>query len=361
LLANRTFTPILKVTRKDVAIAAGVSTSTVGMILSGLGKNYSLATRRLVEETAEKLGYQPSINARALRLQRSLLIGVMLNEVNAHLSAQFLLGLQDAISATDYSPVVFFTKGAKDQELCLGHCLNRQVDALVVNCSVDSMADGIQAFTERVKELRIPVIEVFGRFLDGIPNVNEDNVESGRLCTSHLLDLGHRRVAMITHGRYDQSVLHFDAWEQFQGYRNALASAGVEPVIVTPEIDFDNVSIGAFIQAGHDALDLLLALPEVPTAVVCYSDTMAYGLNRACREKGIRVPEDLSIAGNYDMLLSSVVNPALTTTLSNHFEVGRQAASHLLDAINGAATTDSVLVASTLLQRESTGPVPGTA
>lgn len=330
------------------------------MILNGQGKNYNPATRRLVQETADKLGYQLSINARALRLQRSLLIGVMLNEVNAHLSAQFLLGVQNAIGSTSFSPVVFFSKAERDQEQCLEHCLNRQVDALLVNCSVGPMPEGIQVFNTRLKQLRIPVMEVFGRFLEGIPNVNVDNVEAGRLCTSHLLDLGHRRIAMLTHERYERSVVHFDAWEQFQGYRNALAGAGIEPVIVTPEINFNHVTVGTFIQAGHDALDLLLALPEAPTAVVCYSDVMGYGLNRACRDRGIRVPEDLSIAGNYDMLLSSVVNPALTTTLSNHFEVGRQAALRLISAIDGTAASD-LLVAPTLLRRQSTGPVTVTA
>ena len=113
------------------------------MILSGQGENYNPATRQLVQETADKLGYQPSINARALRLQRSLLIGVLLNEVNAHFSAQFLLGVQHAIGSTDFSPVVFFTKAEKDQEQCLEHCLNRQVDALVVNCSVGPEPEGV--------------------------------------------------------------------------------------------------------------------------------------------------------------------------------------------------------------------------
>lgn len=327
------------------------------MILSGQGGNYNPATRQLVLETAEKLGYQPSINARALRLQRSLLIGVLLNEVNAHLSAQFLLGVQEAMGSTDYSPVVFFTKAVEDQEQCLEHCLNRQVDALVVNCSVDPSLEGVKSFAARLNALRIPVMEVFGHFLPGIPSVNADNVQAGRLCAAHLVALGHRRIALITHGRYDRRVLHFDAWEQFLGYRNALADAGIEPVIVTPEMDFGQVSIGTFVQAGHDALDQLLALPEVPTAVVCYSDVMAYGLNRACREKGLRVPEDLSIAGNFDMMLSSVVNPALTTTLANHFEVGRQAVCRLVEAIQGTAH-ESLLVAPTLLHRQSTGPVP---
>ncbi|MEO5716082.1 MAG: LacI family DNA-binding transcriptional regulator [Luteolibacter sp.] len=347
----------MKVTRKDIAAAAGVSPSTVGMILSGQGQNYNPVTRKRVLKTAEKLGYQVSVNARALRLQRSFLFGVLLNEVNAHLSAQFLLGIQSSMGSTDYSPVVFFSKAEVDQEHCLGRCLNRHVDAMIVNCSVDGPEqDRLAAFAARLNRLQIPVVEVYGRFLSGIPSVNVDNAEGGRLGTSHLADLGHQRIALITHERYENSVVHLDAWEQFRGYREVLTARGLEPRVITPKMDLGNVTIPAFVQAGQDSLDLLLSQPERPTAVVCYSDLMAYGLNRACRERGIRVPEDLSIAGNYDMLLSSVVNPPLTTTRSNHFEIGCRAADSLLRALQGETVGDQ-LVAPDFVARQSTGPV----
>lgn len=351
--------PILKITRKDIAAAAGVSVSTVGMILSGKGENYNPDTRKLVEETAAQLGYQPSINARALRLQRSLLIGVLLNEVNAHLAAEFLSGVQSAIQATDYSPVVFFIKDGADQQQCLERCLHRQVDALIVNCAVDEVnGKGVESFSARLKKLQIPVIEVFGRFLEGLPKVNVDNAEAGRLCASHLAALGHKRIALVTHERYDRREKHFDAWEHFCGYRDALKAGGLEPVVITPPMDFEHIDISSFLDAGHAALELMLAQTEVPTAAVCYSDVMACGLNRACREKGIRVPQDFAIAGNFDMLLSSIVNPPLTTTRSNHFEIGHQAAELLLRSIDGDEV-ESCLVAPALLERKSAGPVAG--
>ncbi|HEX7261570.1 MAG TPA: LacI family DNA-binding transcriptional regulator, partial [Luteolibacter sp.] len=238
-----------------------------------------------------------------------------------------------------------------------GHCLNRRVDAMIVNCSVDGPEEGrLATFNGRLKQLQIPVVEVYGRFLSGIPNVDVDNATAGRLCTSHLADLGHQRIALITHERYENPIMHRDAWEQFCGYREVLTARGLEPRVIMPEFDFENVSIPAFVQAGHDALDLLLAQAERPTAVVCYSDVMAYGLNRACRERGIRVPEDLSIAGSFDMLLSSVVNPPLTTTRSNHFEIGYRAASSLLRAMEGETVGDQ-LVAPDFLLRQSTGPL----
>lgn len=346
----------MKVFRKDIAAAAGVSLSTVGMILSGKGENYNEDTRRLVLETAKKLGYEPSINARALRLQRSLLIGVLLNEVNSHLTSQFLLGVQQALGSTDYSPVVFFAKDDQDQAKCLERCLHRQVDGLLMNCAVGSDPSGLQSVVTRLQSSRVPVIETFGHFLPGFPSANVDYTEAGRLGAEHLLSLGHRRIALVTHARYERHDLHFDAWQQFVGYRDALAAAGVKPLVVSPEIDFENVTIGSFIQAGHDAFGLMEKEPAMPTAAICYADVVAYGLNRALRENGIQVPQEFSIVGNLDMMLSSEVNPPLTTTRANYFEVGRQAAAHLIAAIEGGTMQD-LLVPLELIVRQSTAPV----
>jgi len=346
--------PLLKITRKQIAAAAGVSVSTVGMILSGQGGNYNAHTRQRVMEAARQLGYQPSINARALRLQRSLLIGVLLNESNTHLSARFLLGVQRAIADTDYSPVVFFTNSSTSQQHSLDHCLHRQVDALIVNCSVDDSHDrGLTSFKTALEPLPIPVIEVFGHFLPGVPKVNPDSVAAGRLCATHLADLGHSRIALLTHEHYDRKMLHQDAWEQFCGCQEVADARHLKSVVITPKVDFNVFSLSTFVQAGHEALDLLLAEPEPPTAVVCHSDLMAYGLYRACRERGLRVPQDLSIIGNRDLVLSAAVDPPLTTTCQNAFDVGFKAAANLLQAIEGTVPGDE-LVAPSLIVRQST-------
>lgn len=347
----------LKVSRKDIAAAAKVSASTVGMILSGKGERYHEDTRRRVLAVAAKLGYQPSINARALRLNRSLLIGVLLYDVNSHLTARFLQGVQEAITGTQYSPLVFFSKAAEDQEVCLQHCLNREVDALVVNCAVDPAKGIPDRYIERLAKLPVPVVEVFGDFLPGVAKVNIDNHGAGALTTRHLIALGHRRIALLTHSRYRDRKFHADAWEHASGYRAEMEKAGLEPHFAACEVDFLNPTADSFMQAGQDALATLLAERNPPTAVVCYSDYFAYGLNRACRTAGLRVPEDLSIAGNLNLLLSSIVNPPLTTTRPRFFEIGRVAASGLLDAIQGGSI-ECQRVEPELVLRQSTGPAP---
>lgn len=349
--------PQLKATRKSISVAAGVSPSTVGMILSGLGERYSEETRRRVFQAAEDQGYQPSINARALRLKRSLLLGVLLYDVNTHFAASFLQGVQATLSTTDYSPLVFFAKTAAEQSQCLARCHNRQVDGLLVNCVIDPTTATADEFALELAKTGTPTVEVFGRFLPAAPKVNVDNYQSGLRCARHLIDLGHRRIALLTHSRYHLTEAHFDAWEHACGYRDALLAAGLEPMMVARELDFDHVDETTFLQAGFDALEELIGLPQMPTAALCYGDQMAYGLNRACRARGVQVPHQLSICGNSGLNLSALANPPLTTTSPPYFQVGRTAAAKLLQLIDGE-TPEDTLIAPELELRLSTAPPP---
>lgn len=347
----------MKVSRKDIAAAAKVSASTVGMILSGKGERYNEETRRRVLAVAAKLGYQPNINARALRLNRSLLIGVLFYDINYHAAARFLQGVQDGISGTQYSPLVFFSKAAEDQEVCLQHCLNREVDALVVNCAVDPAKGIPESYFQRLSTLSIPVVEVFGHFLSGLPQVNIDNSRAAELATRHLIELGHRRITLVTHSRYQNREFHFDAWEHACGYAAEMKRAGLKSRYEELEIDFVNPTAESFVQAGHDALAGLIARRDPPTAVVCYNDYFAHGLSRARGSQGIRVPEDLSIVGGMNLLFSSLVDIPLTTTRPRFFEIGRRAACGLLDAIEGGSLA-SQEVEPELVVRQSSGPAP---
>ncbi|MEO5715169.1 MAG: LacI family DNA-binding transcriptional regulator [Luteolibacter sp.] len=347
----------MRITRKDIAKAAGVSASTVAMILSGSGGRYSAATRRLVMETAEALGYQKSIVAKALQLRRSLLIGVLFSEVNAAHAPGFLRGVQSAIAGTDYSPLIFFTNSEAEQTACFDHCVERRVDALLVNCTIDAGNSHLEAFAERVRGLKVPVLEIFGSFLSGAPQADIDNASAGATGVAHLVELGHRDIALITHSRYTNPVLHHDACDQAEGYQMAMIAAGLKPVIVTMDFDYEHLSFEGFVKAGVESLAQLVALTPMPTAAICYSDLMAYGLNRACRARGMKVPEEFSILGNGDLLLSAVVNPPLSTMRLDSFQLGLEGARRLLVSID-SAPLESVKVKPELLLRQSTGPAP---
>ncbi len=333
------------------------------MILSGSGQNYNVKTRERVLKVAADLGYQPSINARAFRLQCSLLLGVLINAVNTHHAAELLRGVQSVIAATDYSPVVLFAASMEDQEQCLGRCIDRRVDGLLINCVVGTAAAELDGVIHQLASQAAPVVEFFGHLLPGVPKVNVDNRQTAQLCTRHLIAQGHRRIALLTHSRYQHQVLHFDAWEQSLGYRDALLAAGLEPVIIAGDLDFNRLHEPGFLESeflrlGVEGLAALLALPQPPTAVLCYDDLIGVGLNRECRLRGLQVPAELSIFGNGGTALSAIVNPPLSTTRPPAFEIGRTAAANLLLAIRGQAAADAS-IAETLLERQSTAaPAP---
>lgn len=349
-------------TRKDIAEHAGVSVSTVGMILGGNGERYSVRTKRRVLEAAEKLDYRPNFAGRSLKTNRSFLIGVLTYSGNSFITGDFLRGAQKALAGGDFSPIVFSHDNADEEADSLRRCLDRRVDALVVNVAVGADGKTNAPQYRQLIERGIPVVEVFGRFIPEAPNANVDNVAAGRDATQHLLTLGHRRIAMLTHARYDTTKglgagTHFDAWRRFLGYGEALDAAGLEPIVITHPLtdqqDDRNVA-EQFFRGGERALDTLLDHKTKPTAVVCYSDFQAYGLVRAARTRQLDIPKQLSVVGYGDSDLAPLVDPALTTLRIPAWQIGRRATQFAMEMIEDSQLGESALVSSELKVRGST-------
>ena len=304
------------------------------MILSGQGARYSKATQSKVMRCADELGYRVDINARALKLNRSLLIGVVLNEVNVDFAASFLQGFQSAIKDTDYSPLVFFSKHPEDEARSLEHCLDRQVDALLINCAVTPDAS-IQDLAEKLEKAKIPVIETFGHFLPNVTKVNNDNMQGSREATDYLIAQGHRHIAIVTHKKYNNRSLHSDAWEHYLGYEHAMRSHGLDTMILDLELDESLPLRTAFLRSGMGAMEYLAQLPNRPTALVCYNDLMAYGIIRGCESANMAVPGDISVIGQANLDPSGIMSPELTSIGPRYFEIGQSAGKTLLGKLNG--------------------------
>jgi DNA-binding LacI/PurR family transcriptional regulator len=346
------------VTRKDVAEHAQVSESTAGMILAGRGQRYSIHTREKVLASAKALDYRPNPAARSLQSQRSFLIGVLINSSNAAISTEFLRGVQAVLNSGDYSPIVLSHADCEEQAKCLERCTDRRVDGLIVNASHDASGRFDTSHLAAAIEQGTPVIEVFGRFISGVPQINVDNVAAGRKSVEHLLGLGHRRIAMLTHERYvvgrsGRAAMHFDAWERYCGYEEAMYDAGLEPVVVTHPITGEVDVAQQFVDGGLEAFDSLLSHPAKPTAVICYNDLEVYGLIRAARLKGVKINDHFSVVGFGDLDHSRIIVPALTTVPVPAFEVGRRAAEALLDSLD-EQPVESALIETEIVVREST-------
>jgi DNA-binding LacI/PurR family transcriptional regulator len=211
--------------------------------------------------------------------------------------------------------------------------------------------DGILVTASRVGALYLPMLEEMKVPIVLINNqhpgefgyhVSIDNPAGARAVTNHLIGLGHRRIGYIG----DRFGLHSDT-ERCAGYRESLEAAGIpfDPVLVA--------SGESDPESGLRAMNELLDRPAPPTAVFCYNDMSAYGAARAVRERGLRVPGDISIAGFDDLFLSSYTDPPLTTVRQPKHEMGRDAARLLLDLLAGGNPT-SVTRQGALIARQST-------
>lgn len=343
-------------TRKDIAEHCGISSSTVGMILSGRGERYSKVTRTRVLEAARRLNYRPHIHARGLRMNRSFLIGISFFAANDKILVDVLRGVQQTLANEDYSPLVYSCRDFDEQAQGLRRFCNRQVDGLILNAAY--VGDGAEARYRELVPQELPVVEIFGRVLHGTPTVNVDLAAASREAVEHLIRQGHRRIAMLTHERYavarhDEFGPHHDAWQRYVGYRDAMAGAGLKPIVLTHPITREVNSADEFFAGGEQSLDLILHHPAGPTAVVCYADEEACGLIREAHARGVKLPERLSIVGFSDGGMARAVTPALSTHAIPAFEVGRLAAAALLQRIQNNPVPNQ-LVQPRWVERQST-------
>jgi LacI family transcriptional regulator len=344
-------------TRKDIARQVGMSVSTVGMILDGHGARYSAATQKKVLTAAKALNYSPNLSGRSLRTGKSFLLGILYSRANRDLLADFLRGVMQALRGGQYSPIVFSHESADEEAEGLRRCLDRNVDGMVINAGLTPTGVFRPGSHKTLLRRKLPLVEVFGRFLAPCPSVNFDSAAAGEEAVRYLAGKGHRRIAFVVHDRYRMSEghpagAHRDALERFEGYARAMREQGLKPAVVTHPISGDMATGEEFVEGGMDALESLRKLSPAPTAVICHTDLEAYGLIRSCRLKGLSVPGDLAIVGYGDSPISPLTQPALTTLRAPSYDAGRDATSLLLDLIAGR-TARSVLLRPTLVPRDS--------
>ena len=306
-----------RVTIAEVAAMAGVSATTVSHVFSGK-RLVSAATRERVLDVVETLGYRPNNVARNLRTRQSKMVAVIVPDITNPFYAVLARGLADAVEGADYGTYVCNTDGALAREhRFVEDVLDRGVDGVVMG-SVTVPPDVVT----RLADLGTPFV-CMHRGIEHplVDTIWADDVSGAREATAHLLAGGVDRVAMID-GPGDTSG-------RLEGYREALAEAGA-PFRDELVVHGDWTRHG-----GHDAMCRLLELPERPSAVFCANDLMAIGAMDAAHEAGLRIPEDLRLAGFDDIEAATLVNPALTTVQNPSYETGRTAGELLLDRMTG--------------------------
>ncbi len=318
----------MSVTIREVAKRAGVGIATVSRVLNG-SPSVSEETRRRVLQAIEELNYTPNPIARRLSTGRTWTIGALVPFFTLPEFVKRLQGIQRALSDSAYDLVLFNIESlAQRDKYFLDLSKNNRVDGLLI-LSLSLTDEQIATFAEA----HIPLVLV-----DAVhpkaSRVVADHALGGRLATEHLIALGHRRIAFVSDPLDDP--FHFIAPRQrFQGYCRALEAAGL-PLREAYHLH------GAHGRENARRMGrALLSLDEPPTAVFAASDTQAIGVMEAARERGLRIPEDLSVIGYGDLRDAEYLD--LTTVHQPLFESGVEAVNLLLELIEDPPETPRVV------------------
>ncbi|HWQ15214.1 MAG TPA: LacI family DNA-binding transcriptional regulator [Roseiflexaceae bacterium] len=332
-------------TIKDVADAAGVSPAAVSLFLNDR-PGISQATRERIAAAIRSLGYVPRANNR--RAASGAFVGMLVERlplpVHAdHFYAGVLQGLQAEAERLGYNLALSVVDPAQGG---LPRLIAEQHAAGIVAVGGGDITD---ALLDRVAEEGVPLVAVDNQSRTrSIDCVVTDNQQGAYALTQHLLALGHRRIAFIQGPAKYKSL-----GERYQGYCQALREAGLplDERLVQPAIS------SGIPRKGYREMQRLLELDPLPTAVFAASDRTAVGALDAIRERGLRVPDDISLAGFDGVALGEYANPPLTTVRTRTYEMGVAAMQRLDALIGGRAVAPMRLVLYTdLVVRQSTAP-----
>ena len=329
---------------QDVADAVGVSKQTVSAVINGK-PGITTETRDRVLAACEKLGYHLDFVARSLATGRTRTIALIVSDTSSPFIGRLAVAAEDHAHASGYSLVLHNTHDDVEREAAYFRAaIERGVDG-VVFISARDQCPGL----DMLRAAGIPSVAI-DRIPDPYtgPSVTLDNVTAARLAAEHLLGLGHTRIAHIC-GPQPEVVLM--SRERLRGFREALEAHGVASELhVEPAAGWDY-------EAGHAAMQRLLARGTTPTAVFAAGDVLAIGAMRALREAGLLVPEDVSVIGVDDIDSAAFVNPPLTTIHQSIGELATLGLQLLFDIVDGKQPArKTVSMEPVLVVRQTTSP-----
>ena len=335
----------MTVTLRDIAKRVGKSVTTVSRALDNYD-DVSPETKALVLQVAAEMGYTPSTLAQRLQKQRSETIGLILPTFGPRFSdpffSEFLAGIGNQAAQRGYDLLVS-TRPPGDQEMNAYRqtMQGRQVDGFII-VRTRRQDDRIQF----LRQANFPFV-AFGRSEGPLdyPFVDEDSQLGMRLVAEHLIELGHRRIGLITGPQYLMFIQH-----RIQGLKDGLEHSGVA-------LKQKMVREGDLTQrGGYTQANQLLDLPAPPTAVVACNDLMAFGAMSAAQDRGFEVGKDIAITGFDDIPMAEYSHPPLTTLHQPIYKIGEQVCEMLIRIILGETLErDQIILEPRLVIRQSSG------
>ncbi len=320
-----TSTPPRTIGVREVAAMAKVSVGTVSNVLNHPDR-VGTATRERVQEAMRELGFVPSRAAGQLRSRRSNLIGVVVPDVGNPFWATVLRGIEGVVDAAGLTMVVSSSRQDNDRQRHLLHVLESQgVDGLVI-APISDRSDEWAAF----QSSRFGVVSLERQTPGSLGAwVSLDHVEGARMAMKHLVESGHRKVALIN----GPATVSWCA-ERKQGAVQAMQQHGLDPHDAIVDVVVDDLTVSE----GSQAMATLLEEGAV-TAVMCVNDMLALGALLTMQEREIQVPKEMALVGYDDADFAAALNPPLTTVHQPAFEMGSAAAKLLLKPSRAAAGT----------------------
>ena len=332
-----------RATLHDVAALARVSHQTVSRVIND-HPNVAPATRDRVNTAIRNLGYRRNATARNLVTRRSHTVGIVSHGINFYGPSQMLVNIETSFRSRGYGLTLSSVPSLSAQGLtaAITEVRSREVEGIVMITPV--VRTDIAAVKAACSGIPFVMIDI--NLGGNVPSVVIDQRRGGELTGEHLIQHGHRRIAVVRGpSAWTGSVL------RHAGLTEALKRAGIAPVF-SEAGDWTPAS-------GYRIAQRLLARGVPFTAVVAGNDEMALGVVRALHEHGLRVPNDVSVTGFDDVPSAAYFQPPLTTVHQDFAELGTRAATFLIDLVTDTApTTSQHVLTPRLVVRGSTGPAP---
>jgi len=304
-------------TLRDVAREAGVSYQTVSRVINN-HENVSAKTKVRVQKAIDKLGFRVNRAAQIMQTKRSNTIEAII------FNAGFNLFLHEMARAMQKSGYLFSIATIKDDEFetTLANASSRFVDGLIL-ITDKPMSEDYEQLSAMCNG--IPFVQVGAKLGAKLPSILYDNAQGARLATEHLIELGHQKIVEIS-----GPLQNADGNDRHMSWQWTMQEHGLDTSL--------SVEGNYSIEGGYDAMKRLLQQTDDFTAVFAANDAMAFGANTALRERGLRVPDDISVVGYDDVPEAAHFVPALTTVRQDFQLIGRLVVDYILEMVNDPKT-----------------------
>lgn len=336
----------MRTTIKDIANYTGFSVTTISLVLNNKAKKIPKSTKDTIMEAVEKLNYHPNQLAVGLVKKRTGTIGLVISDVSNVFFSNLAKGVEDECRKKGWNLILCNTNDKHERDLSYIQVLAAKgVDGILFCMALDSDQKKAAESIQLLEKLKLPFVMI-DRFLEqaNCCLVFVNHKQGGYCATTHLLELGHKRIGCVT-----GPLRLEDSMDRLKGYEKALSEADIA---VAKELIFEG---NYDRESGAEAVDYLLK--QGVTAIFAFNDMSAYGVYNRLKQKGLSVPEDISLIGYDDIFFSEILDVPLTTIRQPVYDMGVEAVRQLMEEVEkGANIQKSITFQPTLVIRDSTGP-----